>query len=117
MALLPLSFPKWKYSMWMLSLAWRMSWESSYDLDVVAGSYGRVSSAAHHFSQRTEILPYKGLRVMTEKYPVEVLIRFLFEDVLVLLVPPVEDPVVSVIDTEHEVQQDSEEGNGRYRRG
>ena len=64
------------------------------------------------FGHDTEALVREDFRPLAEKYPVKVLIRFLFEDVLVLLVPPVEDPVVPVIDTEHEVQQDSEEGNG-----
>ena len=84
------------------------------DLYVVARGHGRVSLRSHQPCQRTELLTDSGLVVMPEQDSVEFRGGPGLEEVLVPLMPAVEDPVVPVVDTEHEVKYQADHGKHGY---
>ena len=74
------------------------------DLDVVAGSDRRVTLRSEKPCQRPEFFPDGGFVVMPEEDSVQLRCGLRLEDVHVPLMPPVEDPVMPVVDSEHQVE-------------
>jgi hypothetical protein len=80
------------------------------DLEIVPGTDGRVILPRHQPRERAEVLPDVLFYGMPEQEGVQSRCGLFLENCLVPLVSPVEYPVMPVVDTEHEIQDDSEEG-------